>query len=239
MTTSPVYRVGLENGVEGRSLAWVLGHPGCFVYGADGEAALEEVPQAIQAYGDWIVEHGGERWLPDTPVEFELAETWERYDVDQAFEVMEEGWSINAWFQHDWKPLTADDVARGLKLLALSRADLLEAVDGLDGTALDVHLPGQRWSIRGILGHVGGAEWWYLDQLGLAFPRALVPEDVFERLRVVRVHLNDVLPELVGSRQVVGTDAEFWSPRKALRRAVWHERDHTDHIRQLRAVSGA
>lgn len=62
--TQSIYRVGLENGVEGRSLAWVLGHPGCFAYGADGEAALAEVSQAIQAYGDWIAERGGERCSP-------------------------------------------------------------------------------------------------------------------------------------------------------------------------------
>jgi hypothetical protein len=88
------------------------------------------------------------------------------------------------------------------------------------------------------LGHVGGAEWWYLDRLGLTFPRALVPGEPFERLRVVRAHLGDVLPELVGSRQVVGTAGEFWSPRKVLRRAAWHERDHTAHIWELREGRG-
>ena len=51
MVTTSIYRVGLENDVEGRSLAWVLGHPGCFAYGADGEAALEKIPQVIRAYG--------------------------------------------------------------------------------------------------------------------------------------------------------------------------------------------
>lgn len=237
MTHSSVYHTGLENGVEGRSLAWVLGYPGCFAYGPDGETALKKVPQAIRAYSDWIAEHGGEHWLLDGPFEVELAETWERYYIDASCEIVEDGYGVNAWFLHDWKPLTADGVARALKLLAWSRADLLAAVEGLDAAALDVHLPGQRWSIRGVLGHVGGAEWWYLDRLGLAFPRALVPEDVFERLRVVRAHLNDTLPELVGARQVVGTDGEFWSPRKALRRAAWHERDHTEHILQLRAAS--
>jgi hypothetical protein len=43
---------------EGRSLAWVLGHPGCFAYGADGDQALAGVPATIQAYGDWIAGHG-------------------------------------------------------------------------------------------------------------------------------------------------------------------------------------
>lgn len=30
-----------------------------------------------------------------------------------------------------------------------------------------------------------------------------------------------------------GENGEFWSPRKLLRRAIWHERDHTNHILQL------
>jgi hypothetical protein len=28
----------------------------------------------------------------------------------------------------------------------------------------------------------------------------------------------------------------MWSARKVLRRTLWHERDHTDHILKLRAV---
>jgi uncharacterized damage-inducible protein DinB len=151
---------------------------------------------------------------------------------------VQDGYSVESWFRHDWKPLTGDDVQRGLTLLSWSRADLLAAVDGLSDADLDAHQPGQRWSTRGVLGHVGGADWWYLDRLGLAFPRALVPQDPFERLRVVRAHLRDVLPELIASRQVVGVDGEFWSPRKLLRRAAWHERDHTAHIWQLRQAIG-
>ena len=29
------------------------------------------------------------------------------------------------------------------------------------------------------------------------------------------------------------TNSEFWSARKVLRRAVWHERDHIFHIQKL------
>ena len=94
--------------------------------------------------------------------------------------------------------------------------------------------PGERWSIAGIVKHVGGAEWWYLDRLGLAFPRDEVPADPFERIAAVRAHLIKVLPDLVGWQQVVGVDGELWSPRKLLRRACWHERDHNDHILRLR-----
>jgi hypothetical protein len=238
MSNQIAYRIGLENGIEGRSLACVLGHPGCFAYGADGDEALAKVPAAIQDYSDWIAGHAGERWLAKGASECELAETWEVYHINRSFEVGDDGYSVESWFKHDWKPLTAVDVERSLKLLAWSREDLLAVVEDLAPADLDTHLPDQRWSIRGILGHVAGADWWYLDRLGLAFPRALVPDDAFERLRTVRAHLRDVLPRLVDSRQVVGVDGEFWSPRKVLRRAAWHERDHTAHILQLREASG-
>jgi hypothetical protein len=72
-----------------------------------------------------------------------------------------------------------------------------------------------------------------MDLLGLAMSRDLIPEDPFERLKKVRANLVDVLPSLAGSRQVVGVDGEFWSPRKLLRRSAWHMRDHTVHIRKL------
>ena len=36
-----------------------------------------------------------------------------------------------------------------------------------------------------------------------------------------------------GVKQVIGVDGEFWSPRKVLRRALWHERDHMEHIKKL------
>ena len=41
------YVIGLENNVEGRSQAWALEHPGCFVYGAGGEAALAAMPVMV------------------------------------------------------------------------------------------------------------------------------------------------------------------------------------------------
>jgi hypothetical protein len=58
-----MFYVGLENGTEGRSQAWVLGHPGCFAYGMDGSEAMAAVPQAIRDYRQWIAAHTSENWL--------------------------------------------------------------------------------------------------------------------------------------------------------------------------------
>jgi hypothetical protein len=228
-----IYKIGLENNYEGRSLAWVLGHPGCFAYGTDGYDALHHLPHAIQDYIEWIALHNQQPWLSPPELPLEATEIWEVYTINEEFEISDEGYEVNAWFLDDWKPLTEQEIERALKLLAWSRADLLEVVRDLSPQALEVKRPNERWSIAGILGHAGGAEWWYLNRLGLGFPRQELHATPFERLEQVRGCLLETLPTLVGSRLVTGASGELWSPRKLLRRAAWHERDHTRHIQKL------
>ncbi len=228
------FEIGIENNVDGRSLAWALDWPGCFAYGLNLEGALAEMPAAICDYSTWIISHcHGERWMETDEIRLHLAGKWDVYKIDQDFNLTDDGEEINAWFRHDWKPLTDQDVKRGEQLLAWSHDDLLDTVQGLTPQALQAEHPGERWNIAGILKHVGGSEWWYLDRLGLAFPSQELPQDPFERLEASRACLLKALPSLVGSTQVVGVEGEFWSPRKLLRRAVWHERDHTTHIQKL------
>ncbi len=229
-----MFKVGLENNTEGRSQAWILGHPGCFAYGKNGGEALSAVPQAIQAYRRRISQRMEEDgWLPGNDTEYQLEETWECYSINDYYEIVQDGNEVNAWFRHDWIPLTEEDIQRGLRLLSWGREDLLDVTRHLDEDILERTYPGERWSIAGILKHIGGAEWWYMDRLQLAFPRDDVPEQPFERVQKVRERLVEVLPGLAGVKQVVGVSGEIWSPRKLLRRAVWHEYDHIAHIEKL------
>jgi hypothetical protein len=229
-----LFHVGLENNIEGRSLAWVLDYPGCFAYGVNGEAALVAVPQAIREYVKWIARHSSQRWLSPESIEISLDEVWDVYWIGEDYQRVESGeYEVNAWFQQDWKPLSQVEIQRGLLLLSWTRHDLLQIVGDLTPQQLEAEYLGERWNIAGILRHVGGAEWWYLDRLGFGIPREDVPEDSFSRLRQVRACLEEVLPRLAGVNQVLGVDGEFWSPRKLLRRAAWHERDHTTHILKL------
>ena len=142
---------------------------------------------------------------------------------------------VESFFVRDWKPLKPHEIERALQLLAWSRADLLNLVKGLSAEKLAQTYPNERWPIQGILKHIGGAEWWYQERIGYPYPEkeADVPSDPFERLQVVREHFNALLPKLVDVSKVVGLEGEIWSPRKVLRRALWHERDHTEHIRKL------
>jgi hypothetical protein len=52
-------------------------------------------------------------------------------------------------------------------------------------------------------------------------------------MAAVRQRLEQALPEMAGVEKVFGLDGEFWSPRKLLRRALWHEIDHIGHIAHL------
>jgi hypothetical protein len=231
-----IFRIGLENNNERfRTIAWVLEYPGCFAYGTDADTALTALIASIRDYAAWIAKHEPQPWLTVDEIELHVEETWTDYSINESFDRDENSdhYMVDAWFQHDWKPLTATDIEHGLKLLAWSSADLLNTVDGLSVEKLDQTYPGERWSINGILGHLGGAEWWYLERLGVAFPRVDVPEAPLTRLEKVRGQFNATLFKMGGMKHVVGVNGEFWSPRKVLRRALWHERDHTEHIRKL------
>jgi hypothetical protein len=216
-------RVGLENGVDGRSIAWALDFPGCFADGAGGPEALVALPRALVDYEAWGERHARPSWLPDLgEIDIRLAETWQVYTIADDLTEASDGYEVNAWFRDDWRPLSAEEIDRGLQMLCWSRADLLAAAAGASPTAMDEKQPGERWAVRGVLNHVAGAEWWYLDRLDLA---GLTLEQ-----------LERALPGLAGVQRVLGKEGEFWSPRKLLRRALWHERDHVGHV--LKLVAG-
>jgi len=232
--------VGLENGMDGRPLAWALEHPGCYAFGEDSSSAVVNMATAFLQYKAWIAHHARESWLVNVQdVDIKLAEVWDVYNIDSDYNtIVNAGYEVNAWFRYDWKPLTRLEVRRALQILSFSRKDLLELIKPVPAEELDRKYPNERWSIRGVLGHIANAEHWYMQRLDLAgVERRELPEDIFERMRVVRERLEQVLPAQEGIDLVHGKDGEFWSPRKLLRRAAWHERDHIEHIQKLLALS--
>lgn len=227
--------VGVEKYPGGRAIAWALDYPGCFANGSSDSEAIIRLPDSLLRYKEWIDSHTTNSWMKDLgDFSIHLADTFEVYSIDDQFEPAADGYEVNAWFRHDWKPLIDEDIRRGLLTLQWSRVDLLELAASLSPEQLNQKFEGERWSILGVLNHVANAEHWYLDRLSLTHTeRNQLPSDVFERLLAVREQFNRVLPTLAGSNAVVGVDGEFWSPRKVLRRAAWHEIDHIEHIFKL------
>ena len=230
-------RIGIENNNDDRSIAWALEQPGCFAYGRDAEEARINMAQAAQDYAAWVRQHGMS-WMDAPSLEIEAEETFDAYYVSKDAALAQgkkDSYMVESFFQHDGQPLTGIEVERGLKLLAWSRQDLLDCIRGLSRAKLVQTYPGERWSISGILTHIAGAEWWYQERIGVPFPEREedLPADPLESLELVRTHFLSLLPRLEGLHQTVDAEGELWSPRKVLRRAAWHERDHTAHIRKL------
>lgn len=86
----------IENGSKGRTIAWVLEHPGCFSYRTNSQEALAALPAAVQEYNEWLVKHEqGARVIP-LDQDFHIDGTWEVYQIDENFSVTSEGYEVNA-----------------------------------------------------------------------------------------------------------------------------------------------
>lgn len=211
------YRVGVEHTEPERWVAYVFDLPGCFDSASTAAEATARIPEAIQRYFAWRQRHGNGPGSPDV-VEAEVVEV---LDTDgrlrpTSLGVVHEVW---AFFEDDRRPLSETDVEEFLTVLGYSRTDLLSS---LPSFITD--------EIEKILLHVGSAEWWYLDRLELAFPKAKLSQDVLDRLDQVRSITARVLPGLVGREEIIVKDEESWSPRELVRRMTWHERDHTEQL---------
>lgn len=230
-----IYKVGIENNNEGRSIGWVFDHPGCFSYGRNSAEALANAREAVTNYSVWIHKnYSGENWTDFEDIQIIHTETWDCYKIDEDYNIIQEdGYDVDAWFQDDWKPLTEFEVERGILFLSWTRKDLLETLQGINHGTMSEKYEGQRWSISGIVKHIARAEEWYLSRLGVQVAYRGSQDELMDYLDVTRECLLETLPALEYKKLVLGVDGEFWSPRKLLRRALWHERDHTTHIQAL------
>ena len=230
-----IFHVGIENNNDNRTIAWALEHPGCFAYGDDADNACHNLEDSIREYDAWIRQYEVETWLAVDDLQINVQETFKAYFVDENLDLDDKAgnFMVESFFRYDWKPLTREEIGRAMLMLDWSRKDLLQMISGLSTEKQDETYPDERWSINGILKHIATAEWWYLERLGMAFPKGELEEEPLPRLVKTRQHFKQTLPEMEGLKQVIGKDGEIWSPRKVLRRTLWHERDHIEHIRKL------
>lgn len=217
-----VYTLNLEQ-LDGRWYAHVAELLGAFSDGESVDEATRGAAQAIANHLVWSeadVDHGPR---PMTMVA-EIIKSWD-YAPD---------YEVNAFFATDRPPLTEEDIQEARKLLYLSRAELLDSFLGLDFPQLAIVPEPEDRSVYDVLHHLGTAENWYMDRLGLAHEPAWEMKDTLGRVLLVRQHLLDVLPELVGDERVAEWNGELWSPRKLIRRALWHELLHARDVKRIR-----
>ncbi len=227
-------RVALEKGIENRTLAWALDYPGCFAYGEADAEALLRLPHALLKHDIWIKDHTDSPWTDFTDLDLNVVDTWQTYYIDDNYNLTSQGKEINAWFNDDWRPLSKDEIEQGLLIFRWQREELLAGVGTLSKKLLERQLPNQRWNIYGIMKHIANAENWYLDRLAYTtLSRKDIPTSPIEHLELTQAVIERIFLKFENEDRVFGKDGEFWSCRKILRRTLWHQRDHIEHIKQL------
>jgi uncharacterized damage-inducible protein DinB/predicted RNase H-like HicB family nuclease len=235
----PCYPVYLEIASDGRCMAHVLDLPGCIARALTRDEALNRLPDAIRNYHAWLRRHGEPPLLEEEPIEIEVA------GESTGFGPFDPR-SAAALFPPDREPVTPEEMEHHFRLMAHARADLLNLVHDLPADVLDWQPDAESFSLRRLLRHIGNAEKWYVSRL--VPPETLPPEwegdehlPVLEFLEMERRSAVARLRQLTEEERSVvfyptgwpTHHEEPWTARKALRRFLEHEREHTAQVWEI------
>ncbi len=218
------YRLGIEDIEPGHWVAWVFDLLGCYAKGKTREQAVTHAATEISDYLNWLAAYGRPSSSAGEEIEVVGAEEYRSF-------VVEDDYIVNAFFDDDKRPLSQDDIEYCRWLLGCTRKDLFKVIEELTPALLDCEIEGEvQGSIRGVLNHIAGAEWWYFDKFGWSFAREEMPVETMDMLDRVRRQTYQLLPDFIGCEMIVEKRKEKWSGRKIMRRTIWHERSHTKQI---------
>jgi predicted RNase H-like HicB family nuclease len=222
------YTVYLESGPQRKkTLAHVLDLLGCVVQRDTTDEAAAAAPDEIRAYLGYLRRHG-EKVDPDETIETRIAE----HNTEGLF-------SGQALWPQDLKPLAPAPLARYVRWLGWSRADLLALVKGIDEKGLRAKPPKGR-SLRDILLHVLGADKSYVYALVGPLKTMGEPTNAADRGDIdLRIALQEARAAAIDRLKTL-TPAERARVRKAgqstysayrvIRRMLEHEWEHRREI---------
>ncbi len=224
-----IHQLYLEDIEPDHWVAWVLDLPGCFSSAGSMDDAITLAPQKIADYYKWVCKHDSSLPVLGHNIEVEVAETFRSFPNKEDPEYI-----VNAFFEPDQQPLSYWEVITAQRLLAWTRQDLCNVIALVEPHWLEGKISMELYKvIMEIIEHVGVAENWYFQQLGLGQDREHLPVYPVELIEDVRENSYKQLMVLIGESRVTQDKGENWSGRKILRRTLWHERDHTQLVQQI------
>jgi predicted RNase H-like HicB family nuclease len=227
--SATILRAGVE---EIDSNYWVLSVfdlLGCFSSGRTEEYAVAGAERHVRRYFQWLGKKDGNPAPLEDSIRVETVERFRRYPWPK-----DPSRYIRAFYEDDALPLRMWDIEIALRLLDWNRQDLLL----LAGSTLPDSLvrlenePGWK-TFDGLLGHIWESENGILGTLGAPVDLSEMPSDSMGKLQAVRSRLQSELPQWADKEIESEVMGEKWSPRKVLRRVLWHERDHIGQLEGL------
>jgi predicted RNase H-like HicB family nuclease/uncharacterized damage-inducible protein DinB len=236
-----LYYAYLEIDTDNRCMAHVLDLPGCAARAVGRDKVLIKLPDAIREYHAWLHSHGEPALSQEKLIEVEIAEECAGlgpFDPGDAA----------ALFSPDRKTINREDLEVYFRIMTYSRTDLLILVNNLPDKVLDWKLHPESFTIRRLLRHIGNAEEWYVSRL---VPPETLPAEwkndealpIYKFLEMERRTALDRLRRLTEQElsevcyptHWTQYPEEAWTARKALRRFLEHEREHTAQVREILA----
>jgi predicted RNase H-like HicB family nuclease/uncharacterized damage-inducible protein DinB len=222
------YALYLESGPQRKkTLAHVLDLLGCVVQGDTTDEAVAAAPDAIRAYLGYLRRHGEKVDRKET-----IATTIAEHNTEGMF-------SGQAIWPQDLKPLAPAALARYLRWLDWSRADLLALVKQIDDKGLRAK-PQKGRSLRDILLHVLGADKGYVYALVGPLKAMGEPTNAADRgdldlriaLKEARATAIDRLKTLTPAERarVRKAGQSTYSAYRVIRRMLEHEWEHRREI---------
>jgi predicted RNase H-like HicB family nuclease len=228
-SSATTLRAGIENLETNCWVISVFDLLGCFSSGRTEEEASAQAEKRVLQYFDWLRKKDGNPAPFEEAVEVVITERMETrpWAKDPAL-------PVHAFFEDDGRQLRPWDLDMAGRLLEWNRQDFLRLTGALlpDSLSRVENLP--NWNtLDGLMNHIWETENGILKRMGTLVDPAALPGDAMGRLQVVRAKFQEALPVWVEKDILVEDLGEKWSPRKALRRVLWHERDHIGQLEGL------
>jgi predicted RNase H-like HicB family nuclease/uncharacterized damage-inducible protein DinB len=222
-------RSGIENLEPDCWVLSVFDLIGCYSSGRTEEEAVAQAGNRVRQYFEWLGKKDGNPAPFEESIQVIIAERVETFPWPK-----DPALPVHAFFEDDARPLRPWDLDIAGRLLEWSRQDFLRLAGALLPDSLSQMENVPNWNtLDGLMGHIWETENAILNRMGGMVDAADMPGDPIGRLQAVREKFQEKLPEWAEADLQVEDFGETWSPRKALRRVLWHERDH---IRQLEGL---
>jgi hypothetical protein len=227
--------VWAETKESGETILFAFDYPGACGWGPTWSHAAERLKHDTLFTTHWMSKHGAESDAPSN-MNLHVVEAVEA--TGNPLECDSEG-----FYSWDNEPFEDTMIDETLRWLNASRVDLLSLVQGLGDDVLDKRLTEGKRTVREIIDHIAIAEWWYTTRVSSSRDSIRSWEnygqDAFSRLQLVReMFVHDFAERMrqmpyVNRSQVFERNGELWTPKKVLRRAVWHELLHLKQLLRL------